>query len=56
MKLIDKIIWKDGHITLINSEEAYRNQYKVITEDSIEYHLKIGNSELIWLANCWWEI
>lgn len=53
---MDKILWLDGHITQIYSEEAYKNQYEIITETSVEYHLNIGNSEFVWLAGYWMEI
>lgn len=32
----DKIIWLDGHITTISSEEAYRRQRKVYTDEGFE--------------------
>lgn len=53
---MDKIIWKDGHMTTISSSEAFRRQYSVYTETGDEWHMNIDDSEFIWLANCWMEI
>lgn len=52
----DKIIWLDGHITTISSEEAYRRQRKVYTDEGFEWHMKYADSEFVWVGGCWMEV
>lgn len=54
--MIDKIIWKDGHVTTIASKDAFLKQFEVATKTTNEWHIIIGDSEFIWKANCWMEI
>lgn len=37
---MDKIIWADGHTTTINSEEAFRRQYEVPTDNGSEWRMR----------------
>jgi hypothetical protein len=54
--MTDKIIWLDGHVTTISSEEAFRKQYEFVDEYSNEWRMKIGDSEFAWHGNCWMEL
>ena len=54
--MTDKIIWLDGHVTTISSEEAFRKQYEFIDEYSNEWRMKIGDSEFAWHGNCWMQL
>ncbi|MDC7140071.1 hypothetical protein [Bacteroides finegoldii] len=43
--MTDKIIWLDGHVTTISSEEAFRRQYEVYTDKGLEWRMEIGDAE-----------
>lgn len=34
---MDTIIWLDGHTTTISSEEAFRKEYKVCTDEGNDF-------------------
>lgn len=53
---MDKIIWADGHTTTISSEEAFRRQYEVPTDNGSEWRMRIDDTEFAWHANCWMDI
>lgn len=53
---MDKIIWADGHATTISSEEAFRRQYEVYTDNGSEWRMRIGDAEFAWHANCWMQL
>lgn len=53
---MDKIIWSDGHITTISSEEAFRKQYEACTDKGSEYRIRIGDTEFAWHGNCWMQL
>lgn len=53
---MDKIIWSDGHTTTISSEEAFRRQYEVPTDNGSEWRMRIDDTEFAWHANCWMDI
>lgn len=53
---MDKIIWADGHTTTISSEEAFRRQYEVPTDNGFEWRMRIDDTEFAWHANCWMDI
>lgn len=55
-RITDRIIWKDGHVSAISSEEAFRKQYEVVTKTSSKWHMKIGDHKFVWIANCWMEL
>lgn len=53
----DKIIWLDGHTSTISSEEAFRRQREVYTDDDgYEYIMKYADSEFVWRGGCWMEV
>lgn len=52
----DKIIWLDGHVTTISSEEAFRRQREVYTDEGSEWVMKYADSEFVWKGNCWMEM
>lgn len=54
--MTDKIIWLDGHVTTISSEEAFRKQYEFVDEYSNEWRMKIGDYEFAWHNNCWMQL
>lgn len=35
---MDKMIWSDGHTTTISSEEAFRRQYEVYTNNGSDMY------------------
>lgn len=53
---MDKMIWSDGHTTTISSEEAFRRQYEVPTDNGSEWRMRIDDTEFAWHANCWMDI
>lgn len=55
MKTTDKIIWLDGHITTISSEEAYLRSREVYTDNGSEWVMLLSDSEFVWKNNCWME-
>lgn len=50
---MDKIIWSDGHVTTISSEEANRYMKEVYSDNGSEWVMLYANSEFVWKANCW---
>lgn len=38
--MTDRIIWLDGHVTTISSEEASEKQYEFVDEYSNEWRMK----------------
>jgi hypothetical protein len=52
----DRIIWLDGHVSTIASEEAYRKMYEYSTDDGSEWRMNIGDAEFVWKANCWMQV
>lgn len=56
MATIDKVIWSDGKMTTINSEEATRKMYEAYTDDGPEWRIDIGDHSFEWHGNCWMEI
>lgn len=53
---MDKIIWLDGHVTTISSEEAFRKQYEVYTDEGPEWRMRINDIEFAWHNNCWMQL
>lgn len=52
----DKIIWLDGHVSTIASEEASRNMYEHPTDEGWEWRMKAYDTEFVWRANCWMQV
>ena len=52
----DRIIWLDGHVSTIASEEASRKMYEYSTDDGSEWRMNIGDAEFVWRANCWMQV
>lgn len=53
---MDTIIWLDGHTTTISSEEAFRKEYKVCTDEGYEWRMRISDTEFAWHNNCWMQL
>lgn len=52
----EKIIWLDGSISSISSEEASRKMREVITDVISEWVIPYSDeTEFVWKNNCWME-
>jgi hypothetical protein len=52
----DRIIWGDGHVSTIPSEEASRLMYVYPTDKGWEWRMKVYCVEFVWKANCWMQV
>lgn len=52
-KIMDKIIWLDGHVTTISSEEANRRMREVYSDNGSEWVMLYADSEFVWKGGCW---
>lgn len=52
----DRIIWGDGHVSTIASEEASHKMYVHPTDKGWEWRMKVYNVEFVWKANCWMQV
>lgn len=52
----DKIIWLDGHTTIVDAEEMSRKMVEVCTDTGSEWHVIDTDFELVWKGNCWMQI
>ena len=50
---MERILWSDGHVTLINAEEAYRKSHEEITDNGYIWVLVHGGSEFEWNYDMW---
>ena len=54
MEKLEKLLWLDGHVTLINAEEAYLKSHEEITDDLDIVHVLLHNGfEFEWHNNMW---
>lgn len=52
----DRIIWADGHVSTVASEEASHKMYVHPTDKGWEWRMKVYNVEFVWKANCWMQV
>ena len=50
---MEKLLWLDGHVTLINAEEAFRNSHEEITDNGYVHVLLHYDFEFEWHNNMW---
>lgn len=50
---MERILWSDGHVTLISEEEAYRKSHAEATDDGFVYVLLHNCFEFEWHNNMW---
>lgn len=52
----ERIIWLDGSVSSISSEEASRRMQEVITNSGSEWVIPYSDeTEFVWKNNCWME-
>lgn len=52
----ERIIWLDGSVSSISSEEASRRMREVITDSESEWVIPYSDeTEFVWRNNCWME-
>ena len=50
---MEKLLWLDGHISLIDGEEALLNAYEEMTDNGHIWVLFYGDFEFEWHNNMW---
>lgn len=51
---MEKLLWLDGHVSLIDAEEAQAKSHEEITQDlDVVYVLLYNNFEFEWHNNMW---
>ena len=50
---MEKVLWLDGHVTLIDAEEAYRKSHAEATDCGFVHVLLHNGFEFEWHNNMW---
>ena len=50
---MEKLLWLDGHVTLINADEAFRKSHEEITDNGYVLVLLHNGFEFEWHYDMW---
>lgn len=50
---MEKLLWLDGHISLIDAEEAFRKSHEELTDKGYVYVLFHNDAQFEWHNNMW---
>ena len=53
---MEKLLWLDGHVSLIDAEEALRKSFVELTDAGWVYVLHYCDAQFKWRNNMWMQI